>query len=309
MKALASFIMRGPMQAVMVVTLTSALSILLSPVQLVTAGAVALVTLRNGWRSGLLVVAGGAAAAGLLGYFATPNHALVAGFLVSMAVVVVPVWLLAIVLRATIALGLAVALASLVGALFVFGMHGAVGDPAAVWRGVFEQALAANPALGGDADQFGAVVETMAGLMTGLLAAALVTTSVLGLFLGRWWQALLYNPGGFRDEFLGLDLGRTAAIVAIVVAVAAKLFEGGIGAIAGDLTWVVTTVYVFVGAAIFHHIAAAKGWGRGPVVAFYFAMIIPHLVFLVAVVGWVDTWAKFRGRFPLPSQPGASKAE
>lgn len=309
MKALASFIMRGPMQAIMVVTVTSALSIVLSPVQLVTAGAVALVTLRNGWRSGLLVIAGGVTAAGALGYVATQDPRLMYGFLIAMGVVVVPVWLLATVLRSTVSLGLAVSLASVVGAVFVFGMYSAVGDPAALWRTVFEQAFAANPSLGVDAEQFTAVVDTMATLMTGLLAAALVSSSILGLFLGRWWQALLFNPGGFRQEFLRLDLGRSLAIVAAAIALTAKLMAGGLGAVAADLTWVVTTVYVFVGLAIFHHIAAAKKWGNGPIVALYLAMIIPHVVFLVAVVGWVDTWAKFRGRFPLDAQTGAGKVD
>src|SRR5690625_6353500 len=53
-------------------------------------------------------------------------------------------------------------------------------------------------------------------LVTGLLANVTSFTGVLGLMLGRWWQALLYNPGGFKQEFNGLRLNTPQALVCVL---------------------------------------------------------------------------------------------
>lgn len=303
MKALASYIMRGPMQAAMVVALTSALSLIASPVNLFTAGAVALVTLRNGWRSGLLVMAGGVAAAAAMGFVATQSTPMMTGFVIAVAAVVVPVWLLSVVLRATISLGLTVALATVGGAVLVLTIYAVTGDPQETWRTILDDAFAANAvALGATTEDTQTIVETFSRLITGVLAAALVTSTIVGLFLGRWWQSLLYHPGGFREEFCKLALGRGLAAIAGVLVVGAVFLSGVPGALASDLTWVVGVVYAFVGVAIFHHVAAAKGWGNGPIFAFYVAMLIPHVAVLLAVIAWVDTWLDFRKRFPHDGQ-------
>ena len=43
--------------------------------------------------------------------------------------------------------------------------------------------------------------------MSGLLAYILAVNGLIGVFLGRWMQALAFNPGGFGEEFRGLRLG------------------------------------------------------------------------------------------------------
>ena len=54
----------------------------------------------------------------------------------------------------------------------------------------------------------------------GLLAWLVGSTAVCGLFLSRWWQALLFNPGGFQEEFHGFRLDRTIALILIVFVIA-----------------------------------------------------------------------------------------
>jgi len=49
----------------------------------------------------------------------------------------------------------------------------------------------------------------------------LAVSTILCLFVSRWWQAMLYNPGGFGEEFRQLRLDVRAAglsIMAFVVA-------------------------------------------------------------------------------------------
>lgn len=58
-------------------------------------------------------------------------------------------------------------------------------------------------------------------LVLGLGALMLAVSTILCLFVSRWWQAMLYNPGGFGEEFRQLRLDMRAAglsIIAFIVA-------------------------------------------------------------------------------------------
>jgi len=46
-----------------------------------------------------------------------------------------------------------------------------------------------------------------------MIAYVLAFNSFTGVLLGRWLQALLYNPGGFGAEFRELRLGLIVSIV------------------------------------------------------------------------------------------------
>ena len=43
-------------------------------------------------------------------------------------------------------------------------------------------------------------------LVLGLVALMLSISAIASLLLSRWWQAMLYNPGGFGEEFHNLRL-------------------------------------------------------------------------------------------------------
>jgi hypothetical protein len=43
-------------------------------------------------------------------------------------------------------------------------------------------------------------------LALGLVALMLTISAIVSLLLSRWWQAMLYNPGGFGEEFHNLRL-------------------------------------------------------------------------------------------------------
>mgnify|MGYP007113695048 CR=1 FL=1 len=115
---------------------------------------------------------------------------------------------LALSLQAALAIGLVViALAYL-----------QLGQPETEWQSLlqpFGEALKESEVL--DADQADQLIEVLAGWMTGVLAAGMFLQLVFGLLLGRWWQALLYNPGGFRSEFHQLRLYPALAWLALPV--------------------------------------------------------------------------------------------
>ncbi len=116
MQSLASFVMRGVPQAVMVIILLAALSLLLPPTSIFSAAAVTLVTLRNGAIPGALVMGLATGVSGIIALFALGGLNLAIGFLILMWL---PAWLLALVLRSSRSLSLVVMSALVLGLVMI----------------------------------------------------------------------------------------------------------------------------------------------------------------------------------------------
>ena len=116
MNFLATYIMRGRMQAMIVASSLALLSLMMPPVSVVSSATVALVTLRRGGFEGLYVLVCSSLAAGILGFLATGNYQFA---LLYVMVLWLPVWLISIVLREGQHLSLAVEIAILLGIIGV----------------------------------------------------------------------------------------------------------------------------------------------------------------------------------------------
>ena len=139
------------------------------------------------------------------------------------------------------------------------------------------------------------VLELLVALLPGLLAGSLFLIAVLGLLTGMWWHASINSPGAFGDAFRSLRLGGLLAIVAagtiVVVAV-----NGGV--VFRNLLMVLVVAYLIQGFAVLHGVAHYRKWPAGAMAAVYVLLLI-GLGFMapaLAMVGWTDTWADFRGR-------------
>lgn len=294
MRALADFIMRGYPQAALVAAASALLSLLLPLFGLVSGAVIALFTLRRGPQEGALL--GGLATLGvaLLGALALGTPWPAFGVLV---VLWLPVWGLAVLLRLSRSLSLTVAAAGLVGALVVVMIHALVADPPAAWMeflGPFQETLARDEVLEPQVAE--ALFATVARWMTGAFGAGLVLQWLLGLFLGRWWQALLYNPGGFGAEFRDLRLHRILGILGLVILLALGLARGP--GLVADLLVVLLPLYLLQGLAVVHQVRLARGLGPGWLFAVYAALVVfmPHAALFLACLGLIDIWADLRAR-------------
>jgi hypothetical protein len=293
MKALAGFVMKGWPQATGVALLTALLSPLFAPLSLVSGAVVALVALRNGAAEGLRVAAvasaGTAVAAMLFGQ-------LTVGVLFAL-LLWVPMLVLGIVLRDTRSLPLAVEVAVGFGALVVVFYLLRFDDPAREWAGILETMLSGLlDAQQLDAADRQALTEAMGRWMTGALAAAFFLQTVAALLLARWWQALLYNPGGFREEFHALRLHRWLAIVALPLV--AALFVEGLPDILRYVALPVVAAFFLQGLALTHAQIAAFSANVGWLVGVYALLILapPYAVTALATAGYADAWMDFRHR-------------
>lgn len=296
MRVLASYIMRGRLQAITAAAGFMGLSLIFPLFSYVSAATVGLVALRLGWRE-TLVVTGGAllvtsAVAGIM--LGDP------GVGASFALVVwVPIIILAMVLRQTMSLPFTLAVAATLGALGVLGVYAGIDDPAGWWREsvikVIQTQILDTAGLDAEqADVWRAALDQMANVMTGIVVAWFVLSSVLSLLLARWWQAMLYNPGGFRKEFYQLRLGKTMALIALALMLVSLLPLDRIAAIGKDVVIVLVLLYVLQGLAVMHALVAARHVNAGWLVALYFVLILMPMA--VAITGLLDTWMELRTR-------------
>jgi hypothetical protein len=307
MKAIATFVMRGPSQAALVAAVMALLSILVPPLGLISAASVGLATLRNGPAYGLIVSGVATVGMGALAWLALGSPLPVVGVLLLLWV---PVLALSVVLRSTRSLGLAAQVAGGLGILSILIAHVTMDDPAATWLGIlepFREALVKDGVVTEQASA--AVFAELAGWMTGAFAAALVAQLLLGLFIARWWQALLYNPGGFGEEFRDLRLGRSFGVVALLLLAALPFFDG-VG-LAANMLLVLSVLLLLQGLAVAHQVRALKQARQAWLVGFYVLLILfmPQTLLLVACVGLVDIWADIRARVAATRPPGPSGSE
>lgn len=287
---LAEYIMRGRMQAMLVASTLALISLVMPPVSIVSSASVALVTLRRGATEGLIVLACSTAIAAVLGFFLLGNYQFV---LLYGMVLWVPVWLISIILREGRYLSLAIEVAVLLGVLGVIGAYLYNAELTTMWKNILSQMVPPKAPV----EDIQHTLDVLSHYMTGIIAAASVFGLLFGLFLGRWWQALLYNPGGFKQEFLSLNTHPRLAIGSILVLVIASASSGALSEVAWNIAILLFVLYTFIGTAVLHTVFAAMKMGRFIVPMFYITMfLIPHAMLPVAVVGLCDTWMNLRNK-------------
>jgi len=278
----------------MVVASTLALlSLIVPPVSVVSSATVALVTLRQGALDGLSVLGCSSIAAGLLGFFLIGNYQFA---LLYVMVLWLPVWLISIVLREGRHLSLAVEIAILLGILGVAGFYLYNDQPVLMWKQVLMQMIPVDAPV----ENVQHTIDVIAQYMTGIVAAGSVFGLLFGLFLGRWWQAVLYNPGGFRQEFLSLNSQPALALLSVAVVALAWASSGLLSEAAWNVAILFFVLYTFIGTAVLHSLFSGMKLGRYMVPMFYVTMfLIPHAMLPVALVGLIDPWLNLRSKIKI----------
>jgi hypothetical protein len=291
MLAVASFSMKGAVQAFIATLVFSALTVWLAPFGVIVGALIALVTLRIGVIEGLktLIVAGSTSillSTTLLGSY-WPG-------LVSIMEYMLPVWIASVVLRNTNSLALSLnAIMMLVG-LLVIGFHLMVGDTEAWWIQLYNTQLA--PLLeqaGVDLKELD--ITQMVSMITLLMAIFAVTLWFSIVLLGRWWQSKLYYPGRFREDFYQLRLPKNVAYVTVVFAVLGLVLDGN--NLIQDLSSVLMAGLMFQGLAIMHFAVNQRALNTGWLVGLYVLLLLfPQTLLVLATVGLLDIWMNVRVR-------------
>ena len=288
MRGLAKFIMRGRGYAIFITAFFGVLSNIwqLTPLAILSAASLGLVHLRKGWPEVTHV-----------GFYA--GILIVIGFLL-MSVpagiafpVVFLVW--TVVLAGTSALRVfqsaAAALIAVGGVcvLFVLAMHLMVGDLADwwfQWRRAFSTNLVGVTFEGSADDGFSRAYN-------GFVAMILGMTSMMSVLIARWMQSFLFNPGGYKAEFIALMLPKMMLPGVVAVLLAAGTIKNGLMV---DLLMVAIFVYFYQGLAALHGIAAKKHWSKfWMTIPYLLLFFIPQILILgFAALGAIDSTFDFR---------------
>lgn len=305
MKALASFVMRGPSQAALVAAVSALLSVIVAPLALISAAAIGLVTLSKGARAGLSVAGIATVGMGAMAWLALGSPLPAVGVALLLWL---PILVLALLLRVTRSLSLSAQLAGLLGVAVLLGSFAFMEDPAASWMErlePFRETLVNDGVVDDEASM--ALFSEMALWMTGAFTAGFVAQLLLGLFIARWWQAALYRPGGFGEEFRTLNLGYLYGAVTLLALAVLPLIEG-VGLIA-NLLMVLGVLLFMQGLAVVHQIRHARNGRPGWLIGLYLLLILfmPQSLLLMASLGVVDIWANIRSRVtPKPPSAGGN---
>lgn len=278
MRALAQFVMRGPLQASGVAAVTTAIPLLFW----IGAAVVGLVILRLGITQGLTI--------GLWALLPALGWGVFGGDPTALAVLL-QVMLMASLIRITLSWERALLggsfLAIVMGLTLPIMYPGLLDELVRAGVSFYEQYNAeVARALGSDLETV--IRDTMNASMAGSYLAVGMT------MLARSWQSGLYNPGGFQKEFHNLKLSPSVAVVFTVTMVVGPF----IGLNAMLLAWVAGTPMFLAGLALIHGIVGRKQLSAQWLAMFYVALVLlgPSLMILLVVLAFVDSWLDIRGR-------------
>jgi|SRR5690554_1400081 len=280
MRALAQYVMRGPLQAGGVAAVTTALPLLFW----IGAAVIGLVILRLGIRQGLNI--------GLWALMPALGWA-VYGQDPTSLVVLLQVMLMASILRTSQAWEKALLsgafLAILSGLMLPVMYPALLNDLVQTGVSFYEQYNAeVARSLGSDLELI--IRDTMNASMAGTYFA----TAVGMTMLARAWQAGLYNPGGFRKEFHALRLSPAIAVVCAVTMVLGPV----LGLNSMLLAWAAGTPLFIAALGLVHGVVGRKQLSGNWLAMFYLALVLlgPSLMLLLLVLAFVDSWLDIRGR-------------
>jgi len=138
----------------------------------------------------------------------------------------------------------------------------------------------------------GLQIEEVRDVMLSVIGAVYMFLSIVLLMLARWMQAVLYNPGGFKQEFHSLRIEQKVALALIVI-----MLLSSFGIVVPE-AWVLYFVLplLFSGIALTHAVVAKKKLSSMWLVTFYILLMLPVVVQILVLLALIDSWYDFRSR-------------
>lgn len=318
MRALATYLLRGNKEAILVVLACSVLALIIPVFGLFNAVIIGLVSLRVGTNSGLTLsgISSVVVTAGIVMFGVMPekSEGIEVLAIVQWAVSLFGLVALCGVLRATRSLQLSMLTGLGAGVVALLGFRLVVGDTVAWWQqSVFkemysravESVMAQQPMVDHQ------LMEGVSASLAGLFVATFIASVFIHLYLARSWQAAMFNPGGFREEFSQLSYGKQTAVFSIVCLILFMALGAGniIGFVGMSAIMLMGMMYTIAGIAVLTGVFKAKNWHWGILIGATFLFIavgtaalkqieVPILmtVMTFAIIGFVDTFLDFRKR-------------
>lgn len=278
MGALAKFVMASRARAALVAVLGNLLP-LLSP------AVVALVVLRKGLGDGLVIGLWSILPLVAIFYLSDMAPMLVWASLGTVVVVVAA----ALVLKRTASWQVTLAALIAISGALALAMGAALDAQLAGLQQMLQEMLARMAPQGREV-----MLAPEPLLLLGMLAWMMAISALGSLLLGRWWQALLYNPGGLGQEFRSLRLAAplgVALTVGAVICEFAPVDYSAWGSLLG-------LPLFLAGIGLVHHVVAVSHVGTHWLAVFYVCLVLllGPIGLLLAGLGLLDSLIDVRAR-------------
>jgi len=158
---------------------------------------------------------------------------------------------------------------------------------------------------GGNAPEWLADLSANKVFVAGMFGGLHGMMTMVSLLLARHWQSMLYNPGGFGNEFRALRFAPAQTLM-LLAAMMACLFAEGSGDVKNISTWAAfaSLPLLVAGIALVHGVAAIKNWKTGWLIAFHVLWIVfDQVKILLVLLAAIDSWLNLRQRLSPPSDP------
>jgi hypothetical protein len=136
-------------------------------------------------------------------------------------------------------------------------------------------------------------IDPSSAQVAGLFGLSNTFSVLMCLLLARWWQASLYNPGGFKAELHRLLLPPPLTVSLLLVG----LILWTLGTDFRLWSVLFAVPFVFAGFALVHGLAQQRGLSSNWLVVFYICwLVFSPLKAVLLVVAIADSWLDIRGR-------------
>jgi hypothetical protein len=136
----------------------------------------------------------------------------------------------------------------------------------------------------------------LAPFIVGMLSSSYSLLLIICLLLARSWQAEVYNPGGFKEEFQQLMMPKAYSAIVILMLVADTTLPPAVAASVSILT-----LPMFIaGCALVHHQVNTQKLGGNWLFVFYLCVFLSGpvfytlLIFIAALDGFFDIGKRFK---------------
>ena len=120
----------------------------------------------------------------------------------------------------------------------------------------------------------------------------IVLNTFLGVTIARWWQSIIFNPGGFKKEFQGIRLNRKLLILIFSILILSSAIFNQYS------NWAYLSIFPLVvgGLSLFHWLINEKNLGKVPIIFTYVFMVLftPYVILILALLGTVDCFYNVR---------------
>ena len=280
MRALAEFIMRGRAQA-------CAVGLLGNLFPFISPATIGLVTLRKGSVEGLLVALWAVLPLIVTLFISDSSPLLTAISFAALFIMVVS----ANVLTWSVSWPWTMVVSVVVGALIAIGLGNLLAADVDLLIAQISDMIDKMPA---DESKGRKMLAPGSQFMLGLVSWVLALSAIVSLLLSRWWQALLFNPGGFQEEFHSIRLSNQLAVMVLIVVVAGFYLP------TEYRPWaqLAAIPLLLSGVALIHHVVKTLQLGSQWLVLMYFGLIVfgPTTGALLVGLAFSDSMLNLRSR-------------